>query len=130
MTQKKQTSFTTNLGKSHVEIIREKAGIAIHHLIQYFITLFLISSFRGVIEWIMCLLFDCFLLILEVSVNLWLASSLYDNNLPTPYTAIMIILFVPCLINPVLWLKLKSSYKFTTCLVFVLLMLPPSPFFL
>ena len=129
MIQKKQTSFTRSLGKSNIEIGggRNTVLVSFDTVSYNFIIIF---SFRGVIEWIMCLLFDCFLLILEVSVNLWLASSLYDNNLPTPYTAIIIILFVPCLINPVLWLKLKSSYKFTTCLVFVLLMLPPSPLFL
>lgn len=78
----------------------------------------------------MCLLFDCVLLAIEGCVSLWLASSLYENNLDGPYTAILIILFLPCLINPILWLKIKESYKFNTCLVLILLLIVPSPLLL
>lgn len=82
-------------------------------------------------EWINCLLFDTILPIIEAAINLWLATSLTKVGLVTEYRAIIVILMLPCVVNPFLWFRLKSNYKFSSSFVFVLLFLGfPSPVFL
>ena len=86
---------------------------------------------RGVVEWINCSLFDALLLVLEAAINLWLASCLNAAKLTTEYRAIIIMLMLPSLINPLLWLRLKSHYKLSSAFILVLLVVGfPSPLFL
>ena len=68
-------------------------------------------SFRGVVEWLLCLFFDCLLLVVEVGMSLWLASSLYEQELVGSYRAIITILVLPCIVNPMLWVSCHQAYR-------------------
>lgn len=86
---------------------------------------------RGVVEWINCSLFDALLLVLEAAINLWLATCLNAAKLTSEYRAIIVMLMLPSLINPILWLRLKSNYKLSSAFILVLLVVGfPSPLFL
>ena len=86
---------------------------------------------RGVVEWINCSLFDALLLVLEAAINLWLATSLNEAKLATEYRAIVVMLILPSIVNPLLWLRLKSQYKLSSAFILVLLVVGfPSPLFL
>lgn len=86
---------------------------------------------RGVIEWINCLLFDNLLLILEAGINLWMATRLADVGLVSEYRSIIVMLMLPSVVNPAIWLLIKNKYKLSGVFIFTLLMLGcPSPFFL
>ena len=91
-------------------------------------------SFRGVVEWLLCLFFDCLLLVVEVGMSLWLASSLYEQELVGCYRAIIIILVLPCLFNPLAWVSMHSSYRYISCNPLVILGVSalgfPSPLFM
>ena len=62
-------------------------------------------------EWINSLIFDVILLIIEAAINLWLANTLGQEGLILEYRAIIVMLIMPSLINPFIWLGLKSQYK-------------------
>ncbi len=82
-------------------------------------------------EWFNSLLFDALLLIVEAAINLWLATALYNEGFVTEYRAIVVMLILPSLINPVLWMRLKSTYRLGTWFVFIMLFIGfPSPVFL
>ena len=68
-------------------------------------------SCRGVVEWLFCLLFDCLILLFEVGMSLWLASSLYEQELVGSYRAIITILVLPCIVNPMLWVSCHQTYR-------------------
>jgi len=91
-------------------------------------------SCRGVVEWLFCLLFDCLILLFEVGMSLWLASSLYEQELVGCYRAIIIILVLPCLFNPLVWVSMHSSYRYISCNPLVILGVSalgfPSPLFI
>ena len=82
---------------------------------------------RGVVEWFVSLVFDVILLIVEASVNLYLANILGQEGLILEYRAIIIMIMLPSLINPCVWLGLKSSYNISR---YVLHMLFKKYFFL
>lgn len=86
---------------------------------------------RGVVEWINCSLFDALLLVLEAAINLWLATCLNEAKLVNEYRAIIVMLILPSVVNPILWLRLKSQYKLSSAFILVLLVVGfPSPLFL
>lgn len=83
---------------------------------------------RGVIEWINCLLCDTLLLIIEAAVNMWMAFSLYNVGRVAEYRAIIVILVLPSIFNPAIWLGIRRNYKISGAFVFALLMVGlPSP---
>ena len=73
---------------------------------------------RGVVEWFVSLVFDVILLIVEASVNLYLANTLGEEGLTLEYRAIIIMIMLPSLVNPCVWLGLKSSYNISRYLYF------------
>lgn len=86
---------------------------------------------RGVVEWVNSLLFDVILLVVEAAINLWLANTLIQEGLVLEYRAIIVMLIMPSVVNPLVWLGLKSHYKISGTLIFVLLVVGfPSPLFL
>ena len=68
-------------------------------------------SCRGVVEWLLCLFFDVLVLVVEVGMSFWLASSLYEQELVGSYRAIVTILVLPCVFNPMLWVSMHQSYR-------------------
>ena len=83
------------------------------------------------VESFMVVLFDCFVLVLEVLINLWLASKLYEQELIQSYQSTIVIMILPCIFNSAVWLGLKSSYsEMETPFILALVLLGfPSPFF-
>ena len=79
---------------------------------------FMFCRCRGVVEWFVSLVFDVILLIVEASVNLYLANTLGEEGLTLEYRAIIIMIMLPSLINPCVWLGLKSSYNISRYLYF------------
>ena len=72
---------------------------------------FMFCRCRGVVEWFVSLVFDVILLIVEASVNLYLANILGQEGLILEYRAIIIMIMLPSLVNPCVWLGLKLSYN-------------------
>lgn len=86
---------------------------------------------RGVVEWVNSLIFDVVLLITEAVANLWLANALGQLELISQYRAIIIMLILPSVVNPFVWLGLKSNYKVSSVFILMLLFVGfPSPLFL
>lgn len=54
---------------------------------------------------------DCFLLFAEFLFNLWLALLLKAQGQYGPYVAIIILFFVPSLVNGLIWVSIKKSYS-------------------
>lgn len=92
---------------------------------------FEIPRFRGVIEWMMSLIFDCGLMIVEAAINLWLATTLYREGMVAEYRAIIIVLILPSLLNPLIWQRLKQNYRMSCFFITTMLFIGfPSPLFL
>ena len=54
-----------------------------------------------------------------------------DVGLVSEYRAIIVMLMLPSVVNPAIWLLIKNKYKLSGVFIFTLLMLGcPSPFFL
>lgn len=70
-----------------------------------------VSSCRLSVEWTISLFMDCFLLFAEFLFNLWLALLLKAQGQYGPYVAIIILFFVPSLVNGLIWVSIKKSYS-------------------
>ena len=72
---------------------------------------YLRCSFQITIEWLFSLLWDLVLIFAEVIIHLWLALVLKDRLLLSQYRAIVILFFVPSLLNAFIWVcGLNKSY--------------------
>ena len=50
-------------------------------------------------------------MVVEAAINLWLANTLIQEGLVLEYRAIIVMLIMPSVVNPLVWLGLKSHYK-------------------